>query len=315
MIEGQEGLTWDRWRTLARASEDLGFDSLWRSDHFFSLGGDPHQPALETWISLAMAAQETKRVRFGPMVCSMTFRHPSLLARMAAQVDVLSGGRLEVGVGAGWNVAEHEAFGLSFPPVKTRMDMLEEGVQVMQRLWGPNPASFSGAHYQLKDVVCEPKPAQRPLPLVIGGTGEKRTLRIAAKYAQHWNAVGVGLADYPGKRAVLERHCADIGRDPGEIRRSMMAGFIIGRTEAEVQANFERVTKAMPFTIQRAGSDRVLAAFKERGWAVGTVSEVVEQLGALEEAGVQEFMFQHHDQGDVGVLELIAKEIIPQIRR
>ena len=314
MIEGQEGLTWERWRKLAHAAEELGFDSLWRSDHFFSLGGDTSLPALETWISLVTAAQETKHIRFGPLVCSMTFRHPSLLARMAAQVDVLSGGRLEMGIGAGWNVPEHEAFGLPFPPAKTRMDMLEEGVQVMQALWGPGPASFAGEHYQLKDAVCQPKPAQSPLPLVIGGTGEKRTLRIAAKYSQHWNAVSIGVEDYAAKRAALERHCADVGRDPAEIRRSLMAGFIVGRSDAEVRAHFERVAKAMPFAIERGGADRVLPALKQRGWAVGTVSEVVEQLGRLEEAGVQEYIFQHHDQEDMDVLEIIAGEIAPRLR-
>ncbi|MEE9285787.1 MAG: TIGR03560 family F420-dependent LLM class oxidoreductase, partial [Dehalococcoidia bacterium] len=198
MIEGQEGLTWEGWRRLARAAEKLGFSSLWRSDHHFSLVGNTIRPALETWISLVAAAQETKRVRFGPLVCSMTFRHPSLLARMAAQVDVLSGGRLEVGVGAGWNVPEHEAFGFPFPPLKTRMDMLEEGVQVMQALWGEGKASFNGRHYQLKDAVCYPKPAQSPLPLVIGGIGERRTLRIAARFAHHWNAVGVASCAIPG---------------------------------------------------------------------------------------------------------------------
>lgn len=312
MIEGQEGLTWDRWRRLARATEDLGFASLWRSDHFSSLFGDRAQPALETWISLAMAAQETKRVRLGPLVCSMTFRHPSLLARMAAQVDVLSGGRLEVGVGAGWNVMEHETFGIEFPPLKERMDMLEEGVQVMQALWAEGKASFSGRHYRLKDATCHPKPAQTPLPLVIGGTGEKRTLLIAARYASHWNAVGVDPKTFAEKRAVLERHCAAVGRDPAEIRRSVMGGFILGRSDADVRGHFQRVVAAMP-PLSQLDAETALSGLKGRGWLVGTVNEVVEQLGAFEDAGVGEFMLQHHDQEDLGVLELIAGEILPQV--
>ena len=314
MIEGQEGLTWDRWKRLAHAAEDLGFDSLWRSDHFFSLAGPRDRQALETWISLVVAAQETKRVRFGPLVCSMTFRQPALLARMAAQIDVLSNGRLEVGVGAGWNAPEHDAFGLPFPSTGTRMDMLEEGVQVMQALWGKGPATVTGRHYTLKEATCYPKPVQTPLPLIIGGTGEKRTLRIAAKYAQHWNAVSVGVDAYPAKRAALERHCAELGRDPNEIHRSMMAGFIIGATEAEVAKHYEQVAEAL-FTHRKMDQDAIQARLANSGWAVGTTSQVVEQLGALEEVGVQEFMFQHHAQENFGVLELIAKEVIPQVRK
>jgi len=313
MIEGQEGLTWERWRRLCRAAEDLGFASLWRSDHFRSLMGKASQPALETWVFLAVAAQETKRVRFGPLVCSMTFRHPSLVARMAAQVDLLSGGRLEVGVGAGWNAAEHEAFGIPFPPLKERMDILEEGVQVLRALWGGGLALFSGRHFQLKSAECYPKPVQSPLPIVVGGAGERRTLRIAARYADHWNAVGVDAKAFAAKQAVLDRHCAEAGRDPTAVRRSVMAGFIIGRDEAGVRAHLEQIAKAFP-PLARADASAVVDALKARGWIVGTVSQAVQQLAAFREVGVHEFMLQHHDQENFAMLDLVARDVLPQVR-
>ena len=309
MIEGQEGLTWERWRRLARAAEDLGIDSLRRSDHFFSLAGQTRQPSLETWVALTVAALETKRVQIGPLVCSMTFRHPALLARMAAQVDVLSGGRLELGVGAGWNAAEHEAFGIRLPQVKERMDRLEEGILVIRALLENDVASFDGEHYQLKDATCLPKPAQSPLPLLIGGTGERRTLRLVAEHAQHWNAVSINMRDYPKKIAALERHCADVGRDPKEIKRSRMAGFVIGRDREEQARHLERVAPSVRY-LAGLDFDRALPAIREHGWVVGTPGEIVEQVQEMADAGIEEFMAQHHAQDDFATLELFASEVM-----
>lgn len=312
MIEGQEGLDWDDWTRLLRAAEEMDFHSVWRSDHFFSLSGDTTQASLETWVSLTFAARETKRVRLGTLACPMTFRHPSLLARMAAQVDALSGGRLELGIGAGWNAVEHKAFGVPFPPTKTRMDMLEEGIQVIRALLRDSPANFKGEIYQIEDAECYPRPVQSPLPIAVGGSGERRTLKIAARYADHWNAVGVGLAGYPHKREVLERHCADAGRDATEIRRSLMCGFILGRDEAGIEEHFRRVARII--SLEQAPSDSSMQQLRDaRGWLVGTPSEVVEQIKEWEALGVEEVMLQHLDHKDMGTLELIAKEIIPNV--
>ena len=148
MIEGQEGLTWERWFRLAQAAEELGYESLCRSDHLTGLGGVSTRPSLETWTSLTALALRTKRIRFGPMVSPLTFYHPALLAKMAAAVDTLSGGRLDLGLGAGWNEPEHKAYGIPFPPLKERMDRLEEAIQVIRALWAPGPASFDGKHYR-----------------------------------------------------------------------------------------------------------------------------------------------------------------------
>ncbi|HLZ69269.1 MAG TPA: TIGR03560 family F420-dependent LLM class oxidoreductase, partial [Dehalococcoidia bacterium] len=247
MIEGQEGINWERWRHFSDLAEGLGYESLWRSDHFCSLQGRPQRDALETWISLADLAARSTRLRFGPLVCSMTFRHPALLARMAAGVDLLSGGRLELGVGAGWNVPEHEAFGIPFPPLKQRMDDLENGLRVIKALWSGEKASIEGERWSLHDAELHPAPAQRPgPPLIVGGGGERRTLRIVARYADEWNAVNLAPDAYRAKLAVLERHCAAEGRDPQTIRRSMMCAFVIGRDGAELARRAEAMRAAVP---------------------------------------------------------------------
>jgi F420-dependent oxidoreductase-like protein len=311
MIEGQEGLNWERWRHLIEYVEALGFESLWRSDHFFSLMGQSDRDALETWASLVEVAGRSRRLRFGPLVCSMTFRHPALLARMAAAVDSLSGGRLVLGVGAGWNVPEHEAFGIPFPSLKQRMDDLEDGIEVIKALFTGEKVSYSGRRFSLKDAQMRPAPAQRPHPpLLVGGGGEKRTLRIVARHADEWNAVALTPDAYRAKSAVLAQHCAAVGRDPATIRRSMMCAFIIGRDGAELRRRVEGLQRVLtPMSTQPA--DAVPEAMRQRGWLVGTPEEVVGQLKSLAEAGVERVMLQHHNQTDDAVLELIAQEIVP----
>lgn len=313
MIEGQEGLTWERWRRIMQTAEGLGYESLWRSDHFFSLAGQPGRDCIETWVSLTVAAAETRRVRFGALVSSMTFRHPALLARMAASVDQLSGGRLEVGVGAGWNVPEHEAFGLPFPPVRERMDRLDEGIQVLLALWSGKSASLDGRYYQLKNAEAHPTPLQQPRPtLMVGGGGEKRTLRITAKYADEWNGGGPTLADYRHKLEVLKEHCERIGRDPATIRHSRMVAFLIGRNAAELRARAVALQEVLPQLRQSDAADlpRILG---ERGWLTGTPEQAIEQLKASEAAGCERTMLQHHNQTDFEVLDLIAREILPAV--
>src|SRR5215510_12006062 len=171
MLEGQDGLTWDLWRRIMARVEELGFESLWCSDHFMSIV-DGNRDALETWVVLTLTAAETTRLRFGSLVSPMTFRHPSLLASIAAAVDTLSGGRLVLGLGAGWNEHEHRAFGIPFPPLQERIDLLEEGIEVILRLLSDGPARFDGRYYQLEGPDPRPKPLQQPrIPLLIGTTG------------------------------------------------------------------------------------------------------------------------------------------------
>src|SRR5581483_9654112 len=278
MIEGQEGVNWERWRHFTDLVEGLGYESLWRSDHFFSLQERRGRDALETWVALTDTASRSSRLRFGPLVCSMTFRHPALLARMAAGVDLLSGGRLDLGVGAGWNVPEHEAFGIPFPSLKQRMDDLENCIRMIKALWSGEKVSLDGERWSLRDAELHPAPAQRPgPPIIVGGGGERRTLRIVARYADEWNAVNLGPEAYRAKLEVLARHCAAEGRDPATIRRSMMCAFIVGRDQAEVDRRAEAMREAVP-PLQAIPADRTAAALRDRGWLVGTVEEARRQL-------------------------------------
>jgi F420-dependent oxidoreductase-like protein len=217
--------TIDQLRDLWRVADEGGFDSCWVMDHFATLGGREDGPIFETWTLLAAMAQITTRTRIGCAVVGNTYRHPGVLAKMAVTVDHLSGGRLDFGIGAGWAENEHTMLGLEFGTRKDRADRLEESVQIIRGLWTQPRTTFTGEHYQLQDAVAEPKPVQQPYPPIwIGGSGPKRTLRIAAQYADVWNAAGGTPEEVAASSAILDQHCAQIGRDPGKIRRSVQYG-------------------------------------------------------------------------------------------
>jgi F420-dependent oxidoreductase-like protein len=221
-----QNATIDELRDLWRLADDGGFDSCWVMDHFATLGPRDDGPIFETWTLLAAMAQVTARTRIGCAVVGNTYRHPGVLAKMAVTVDHLSGGRLDFGIGAGWAENEHTMLGLEFGTRKDRADRLEESLQVMRGLWTQPRTTFAGVHYQLQDAVAEPKPVQRPHPPIwIGGSGPKRTLRIAAEYADVWNAAGGDPAEVGASSAILDQHCEAIGRDPRQIRRSVQIGI------------------------------------------------------------------------------------------
>jgi F420-dependent oxidoreductase-like protein len=310
MVEGQNGLTWERWIHILKLAETLGFPTVFRSDHYF-IG--PQQDSLEAYLSFAVAARETSRIRFGPLVSPITFRSPVDVGRMAAQVDLLSGGRFVMGLGAGWNLAEHAAYGIPFPGAKERFDRLEEGIQVMQALWAPGPATFAGAHYRLEGADCMPKPGAGRPPILIGGTGERRTLKIAARYADEWNAVNLDADGYRAKAAVLSAHCAALGRDPGTIRRSMMGFAVVGPDDDTLDRATRRVMSMFGAPAGTSPAD-FRVGLRQRGMIVGGASEVVEALGRLAEAGLQEFQFQHFDFASDVVPEFLASRVAPQVR-
>ncbi len=306
MIEGQEGLNWERWRRIAAQVEAAGLESLWRSDHFFSVMGEFERDSLETWTALTLVAETTRRIRFGPLVCSMTFRPPALLARMAAAVDQLSHGRLELGVGAGWYEREHAAFGIPFPPLRERMDRLEEGIEVLRRLWGPDPTSFEGRHWHLQGAVCRPKPHQQPgPPVIVGGAGERRLLAIVAQHADEWNCFGFGAGAYRQKGAVLAQHCEKIGRDPDSVRRSVMAGVLIGANWKDLERRAKRLQQLLP-SLREVAPTAVPARLRDRNWLVGTAGEIAEQASAMADAGVQRYMLQLFDLDDLEVIDLVG---------
>jgi F420-dependent oxidoreductase-like protein len=219
--------TWDAMLEVWRAADDIDvFESGWTFDHFYPIVGDSSGPCLEGWITLTALAQATRRLRLGTLVTGIHYRHPAVLANMAATLDIVSGGRLELGIGAGWNTEESGAYGIELGTRKQRSDRLEEACEVLVALLSQETATFRGTYYELTGARCEPKPVQQPHPpICIGGSGEKRTLRTAARFAQHWNFVGGTVEQFTRARDVLHQHCADIGRNPAEILLSSHVQF------------------------------------------------------------------------------------------
>lgn len=307
MVEGQNGLTWERWLHILKLADRLNFPTVFRSDHYF-IG--TQQDSLDAYLSFVVAARETSNLRFGPLVSPVTFRSPVDVGRMAAQIDLLSGGRFVMGLGAGWNEPEHKAYGIPFPPLKERFDRLEEAIQVIMRLWAPGSASFDGKYYKLDGAACLPKPQDGSPPILIGGSGERRTLRLVARYASEWNAVNLPPGSYADKVAVLEHHCETEGRDPANIARSMMTFAVIGPDEKSLDRATERM---MNMWGARPGT--TFAEYREslrnRGMIVGGKEDVLEALGRYAEHGLQEVQFQHFDFDDDTVPEFLASEVAP----
>ena len=310
MVEGQHGLTWERWLHIVNLAERLGFPSLFRSDHYFI--GAQHD-SLEAYISLAVAARETSRIRFGALVSPVTFRSPIDVGRMAAQIDLLSGGRFVVGLGNGWNEPEHQAYGIPFPPRGERAGRLAEAVAVMRAMWGPGPASFQGRYYSLDGVDALPKPAPGRPYVLIGGSGPKRTLRLVAEQADEWNAIAATPEVLAESTAILTQHCEDVGRDPATIKHSMMTFALVGADQRAVDRMTERAASVMRRDPAQSLAERQQRS-RERGHIVGTTDEIVEQLGRLAEAGVSEVQFQHLDFDDDETPEFLAREIAPRVK-
>jgi len=287
MIEAQEGLDWPRWRQIVRDAERLGFASLRTSDHCFSVMGQPTR-SLSAWPALALAAEWSERLKLAPMVSPLTFYHPAILARTARAVDELSGGRVLLGVGTGWYQAEHEAFGIPFPSQRERFDNLERGLDRIQQTL-----------------------ADHPLPILIGGGGPKRTIPLAARFASEWNFMEFNVEGYRAKSALLDDHCRQLGREPSEIRRSLMLGYLLGRNDAELRERAVAMGKVRGWPDK--SPDEVLTELRERR-LVGTPQEAVAQLRPFIKAGVQEFCFQTLLLDDREALELIAQEVMPALQ-
>ena len=222
MIEGQEGVTWPQWVSLAQTAEAAGVEALFRSDHYSTVTGQGGG-ALDAWTTLAGLAAVTSRLRLGTLVSPVTFRHPSLLARAVVTVDHISGGRAELGMGAGWMEEEHRRFGFPFPPYGERAAMLAEQIEIVHRQWTEDRFSFRGRFYELDDCEALPKPVQRPHPrLLVGGQGRRRTVEVAARWADEYNAFGVGPDGMRGLRERLDEALVDAGREPGSVPLSVM---------------------------------------------------------------------------------------------
>lgn len=301
MLEGQNGLTWLRWQRLARAVEDLGFIGLYRSDHYTN-ANPPDKESLELWVSLTWLASHTQRIEFGPLVSPVSFRHPTMTARMAAAVDDLSGGRLTLGLGAGWQEREHTNYGWDLLDVPARFARFAEGLEVITRLLRSDaPVDYNGAYYQLREAILLPRP-QRPggPPILIGGNGPRRTLPLVVQHAAEWNAVFAPAARLRELNHQLDKLLLANGRSPDSVRRSLMTGCWFARDHTAVQARLN-------------ARGRTFAQARSAGLVVGTGNQIVEQLGELAEAGVQRVMLQWLDLDDIDGLAAMAQIVLPQL--
>lgn len=298
MIEGQNGLNWPRWQKIAHAVESLGFAGLFRSDHFTN-SSPPDRDSLELWTSLTWLASHTERIEFGPLVTPVSFRHPVFTARMAKDVDDLSSGRLILGVGAGWQEREHDLFGFKLLDPKARFDRFEEGLQVIVRLLREQePVTFEGNFYELDNAALLPRPQRSSgPPLLIGGNGRNRTLPLAATLADEWNGVFIPPARYRELNRRLSSLMGKAGRDPGEVRRSVMTGLVFGRDQRELDAYLEDYEKPAD-------------ALRADGLIVGLAAQVKDQIEAYAEAGAQRIMLQWLDLDNLEGLEALAQAVL-----
>jgi F420-dependent oxidoreductase-like protein len=300
-IEGQNGLTWPRWQAIAQAVEDLGFAGLYRSDHYTNRN-PPDLDSLECWVSLAWLASHTRRIEFGPLVSPVSFRHPTLLARMAAALDDLSGGRFVLGVGAGWQEREHKNYGWDLLEPPQRFNRLVEGVEVISLLLNSRvPIDYQGEYFKLQDAILLPPP-QRPAgpPVLIGGNGSQRTLRLAARLADEWNAFMITAAEYARLNARLDELLLLEERQPAEVRRSIMLSCVYGNDRREVEQK----------VAARTNNQRTIADLRAHGVLVGTGPEIRQQITEYEQAGAQRVMLQWLELEKLNELISLAQHIL-----
>jgi F420-dependent oxidoreductase-like protein len=302
---------WSTMRGIAQAIEAGGFESAWVYDHFHTVPVATQEVTYEAWTLMAALAAVTDQVRLGQMCTCNSYRQPSLLAKAAASVDVISGGRLEMGIGAGWYQAEYEGYGYEFAKDSARLSQLEEGVQIMKRMWTEDVVDFEGRHYQLKGAICRPKPLQDPhIPIWVAGGGEQMTLRTAARHAQYTN-FGLDLDSFVHKSEVLEGHCTSEGTSFDTIVRSKNFNIICAATEADVE---DKLAWLMDKYLKSVPEHRARAQVDEFRRLSGTPGRIVEKLRGWEAVGMTYAIVYFPDPAyDLDGLELFAKEVIPAL--
>ncbi len=308
MIEGQEGVTWPQWLNLAAACEQHGIGTLYRSDHYMNLDGrHPERGSLDAWGTLCALAAVTTTLRLGTLVSPATFRHPSELAKLVATGDHVSGGRVELGLGAGWHEREHAAYGFPFAPLRTRLDVLEEQLQVVLGTWASDPEhpfSFEGEHYRLDALDAQPAPVQTPHPpIIMGGSAGPRSAALAARYADEYNTPFVAVDEVRERRARIEQACADAGREM--LPFSVMTGVVIGADETDLRDRAARLE-------ERSGFQNLVGA-PPGGWIAATVDDAAEQLQTLAEAGVDRVMCQQLLHDDLDAVALLGERLAPAV--
>ena len=306
MIEGQEDVSWPQWLAVAHACEQHGVPALFRSDHYMNLDlSTPSAPRSMPGDDLRAGGGHHDD-RLGTMVSPATFRHPSNLAKLVMTADHISGGRVALGLGAGWHDREHEAYGFEFADTRTRMDVLEEQLQVVLGTWGDERFSFAGEHYTLTDLEAEPKPVQRPHPpLIMGGSAGPRSARMAAAYADEYNTPFATLDDIGVRRRRIDRACERAGR--ASIPFSVMTGVLVGSDERELRARAVRLADKM------GGDPDALLREPPHGWVIGTLDQATEQLQALRDAGVARVMCQQLLHDDLDAVALLGEALAPRV--
>ena len=261
MIEGQQGVTWEDWVALAEACERLGFETLFRSDHYGPLESPATGGSLDAWSTVCGLAAVTRTVRLGTLVSPATFRHPSVLAKSAVTADHISGGRVEVGLGAGWNEREHHAYGFDFPVLRVRVEVFAEQLELVHRQWTEDEVDFSGRHYRVEKLRALPRPVQSPRPrLIVGGSARPATVQAAVRYADEYNTIYVPVDEVARRRGVLDESCARHGRDPTTLALSLMTGCIVGRDEGEV---LQRTRAVMERSEETGAAEKWLETLQE----------------------------------------------------
>lgn len=298
-VEPQQGATYDDQLAVAQAAERLGFDGFFRSDHFVAMSRDGLPGPTDAWTTLAGLARETSSIRLGSLVSSVTFRHPGLLAIQVAQIDQMSGGRVELGLGAGWMEREHKAYGMPFPA--KRFGLLEEQLAIITGLWSTpigERFDFDGEHYRLEDSPALPKPVQDRVPVIVGGGGAKKTPALAARFAAEYNSGFVTKAQHAERAERVRAACADIGRDPASIVLSV-AGTTAGGATTEQAAR----------RAENAGS--TLERLSENGFA-GSAAQIADRIGELSDLGYSRFYFQLMDMSDLDQIDFLARDVVSQ---
>ncbi|HSD79079.1 MAG TPA: TIGR03560 family F420-dependent LLM class oxidoreductase [Solirubrobacteraceae bacterium] len=309
MIEGQEGVAWPEWTALARACEEHGIGTLFRSDHLLPLDGHEERGALDAWTTLAALAAVTTTLRLGTMVSPATFRHPSLLAKAVTTADHVSGGRVELGLGAGWHAREHAAFGFRFASTRERIDVLAEQLEIVRGHWGEGPFTFRGTHYALDALDARPKPVQRPHPpLIMGGGAGPRAAALAARFADEYNTVFATPAEVRERRARIAAACEAAGRDP--IPFSVMTTVLAGADRRELRDRARRLAERLG---EDGGDPDAWLAARPPAWITGTVDEVAGRLRELADAGAARVMCQHLLHEDLDAVELLGREVAPLV--
>jgi F420-dependent oxidoreductase-like protein len=309
MIEGQEGVSWDDWVRLAGLAEQHGLEGLFRSDHYTAIIR-PQAAALDAWATLAGLAAITERIRLGTLVSPATFRHPSVLARMAVTVDHISGGRVDVGMGAGWYEREHVEHGFPFLDAKRRFELFAEQVEIVVRSWTDEGFDHAGAAYELRGQTALPRPFQSPHPpLVLGGTVRPRFAVLAARFATEVNTLGAPLEELRERKERLDRACAEAGRDPATLGFSLMTACFVGADRAEA---VKRVGEFLAIRGDGADPEALLAERADR-WLAGTVEEVAARIEGLRAIGVTRVFLQHLNHTDDEMVELVGERLLPAV--